>query len=81
MSQLPVIRIPAGSIKLPDNDQWMNRFEIRSETSNSIYVVSQNKKRKHFACSCPGYKRHRRCKHLETIGLPVYEVPFTGKLG
>jgi len=31
-----------GSL-LPDNDQWENRFEIRSETSNRIYIIAQHK--------------------------------------
>jgi hypothetical protein len=75
-----VLRKPAGSVALPDNDQWTNRFEIKSESSNRVYIVAQNKKKKHFGCSCPGYKRHRTCKHLKTIGLPTNELPFTGKL-
>lgn len=38
-----VIRIES-SVALPDNDQWENRFEIYSESSNRVYVISQNKK-------------------------------------
>jgi len=41
-ANLPVLRRPSGSIMLPDNAQWENRFEIRSETSGRIYIVSQN---------------------------------------
>jgi uncharacterized Zn finger protein len=52
---------------LPDNAQWKNRFEIKSETSNRIYVVAQRKSDNSFGCSCPGWKRHRNCKHLKTI--------------
>jgi len=75
-----IVRKPFGSVALPDNDQWMNRFEIRSESSNRIYIIAQNKRNKHFGCSCPGYKRYRKCKHLESIGLPTNEQPFTGEL-
>ena len=60
---------------LPDNDQWTNRFEIRSETSNSLDKVAQNKRKRHWACSCRGFIRWRRCKHLDAIGLPCFEKP------
>lgn len=63
MSNLTV-RKPNGSVALPDNDQWTNRFEIRSESSNRIYVVAQNKKTGKWGCSCPGYLSKRKCKHL-----------------
>jgi hypothetical protein len=33
---------------LPDNDQYTNRFEIKSETSDRIYIVSQHKKKRHW---------------------------------
>ncbi len=38
MSSVPVIRIPAES-KLDDNQQWENRFEIHSETSDRVYIA------------------------------------------
>ena len=63
-------------VALPDNDQWENRFEVRSETSNRIYIIAQNKKKKHFACSCPAWRVHRKCKHLTAVGVPNYEKPF-----
>jgi hypothetical protein len=71
----PEIYIPRHAA-LPDNDQWINRFEIHSETSNRVYVIAQNKKKKHWACSCPAWKIHRKCKHLYSIGVPNYERPF-----
>ena len=52
---------------LPDNAQWKNRFEIKSESSNRIYVIAQRKTDSSWGCSCPGWKRHRTCKHLKTI--------------
>ena len=73
---LPVLRKPYGSIALPDNDQWQYRFEIRSQTSDRVYIVAQNKKKKHWSCGCPGWKRHRTCKHLQNIGLPTHEKPY-----
>lgn len=72
---LPVIRI-AEELTLPDNDQWTNRFQVRSETSNRLYTIAQNKKKKHWGCSCPGYRAHRQCKHLSAIGVPNHEKPF-----
>jgi hypothetical protein len=58
------------------NNQWTNRIEIKSESSNRIYVVSQHAIKRYWACSCPGWKAHRKCKHLERLGLPCGEVPF-----
>ncbi len=60
---------------MPTN-RWDNRIEIRSETSNRVYVVAQHAERRHWACSCPGWRRHRRCKHLQRLGLPSGEEPF-----
>jgi len=62
--------VPGGS-HLPDNDQWTNRFEIRSASSSRLYVVAQNKLGGHWACSCPGWKIHRTCKHIKTIKVPT----------
>ena len=73
------IHIPSQD-RLPDNDQWGNRFEIRSETSDRIYIIAQNKTKRHWACSCPGWKRHRTCKHLNTLSLPAYEKPYEAQL-
>lgn len=61
---------------LSDNAQWTNRFEIHSESSDRVYVVSQNIKKRHWGCSCPGYRIHRQCKHLSAIGLPALEKPY-----
>lgn len=59
---------------LPDTDQWVNRTEIKSESSTRIYIVSQHRIKRHWGCSCPGYKSHRRCKHLDALNLPGGEV-------
>lgn len=75
-----VVYKPRGAITLADNAQWTCRFKIRSETSNRLYTIAQNKKKLHFSCSCMGFKRWRKCKHLESIGLPTDEKPFTGEL-
>ena len=71
------LTLPNGTkvLALPDNDQWTNRFNVNSESSNRIYVVSQHKKNRHWGCSCPGWRTRRKCKHLREIGLPAQEVP------
>jgi hypothetical protein len=58
------------------NNTWINRIEIKSESSNRIYVVSQHVSKRYWACSCPGWRAHRKCKHLERLGLPCVEIPF-----
>lgn len=76
---LPTLRI-TGHLTLPDSDQWVNRFEIHSESSDRIYVVAQNKKKRHWACSCPSWRVRRSCKHLTAIGLPAFEKPHEVKI-
>lgn len=68
------IRVDSDLI-LPDNDQWTNRFEVRSSSSNRVYIIAQHKSKKYFGCSCPGWKIHRKCKHLTALGLPGFEQP------
>ena len=72
---LPVLRVPSSDL-LPNNDQWEHRFYIKSATSDRKYVVSQNKSKRHWGCSCPGWRTRRNCKHLEALGLPSYEKPY-----
>jgi len=73
------LRIPR-EIALPNNEQWENRFEITSESSGDIYVIAQNKKKRHWSCSCRGYLIHRKCKHLESLGLPTHEKPYEPRI-
>lgn len=46
MSTKVVLRVPSDA-RLPDNDQWENRFEIRSATSDRVYVVAQHRTKRH----------------------------------
>ena len=61
---------------MADNDAWIHRTEVKSETSNRVYVVSQHAAKRFWGCSCPGWRAHRKCKHLERLGLPGGEQPF-----
>lgn len=72
---LPILYKPPGSVALPDNKLWENRFQIRSATSNRIYIIAQNIQKRHWGCSCMAWKRFRYCKHLEALGLPGNEKP------
>jgi hypothetical protein len=65
---------------LPDNKQWTNRFYIKSESSGRLYTIAQNKKWRYWGCNCPGWIGHRKCKHLEALGLPAKEQPYEAKL-
>ena len=66
-------------VALPDNDQWRHRFEITGESGN-IYTIAQHKQKKHWGCSCPGYRSKRKCKHLEAMGLPCHETPYEPRI-
>jgi hypothetical protein len=73
-----VIRQPQSAM-LPNNKLYQNRFEIHSETSDSVYIVAQNKDGLWWSCGCFGWIRHRHCKHLEALGLPGNKVPFVAR--
>jgi hypothetical protein len=74
-----VIRVPQSAL-LPDNGQWTNRFEIRSESSDRIYRIAQNKSGRHWGCSCPAWCHRRKCKHLDALKLPAFNKPFEAKI-
>ena len=69
-----------SDLRLPDNAQYTNRFEVKSETSNRKYTVAQNKSGRWWACGCSGWIRWKHCKHLRNMGLPGSHVPFEAKL-
>ena len=62
--------------KLPDNAQWTNRFQIKSEKSNKLYTIAQNKSGRWWGCSCPGWIFHKHCKHQQTLGIPGNYKPM-----
>lgn len=53
-----------GITLLDDNARYKNRMNIKSSSSNRLYVVAQDKHSHTWSCSCPGWVRHRHCKHL-----------------
>lgn len=72
MSKL--IKIP-GTVALSDNNTHENRMEVKSESSNRIYIVSRSKANGEWQCSCPGWcvkkpGKERSCKHLKAM-LPA----------
>jgi hypothetical protein len=76
---LPALRVPKTAL-LPDKGAWTNRFEVRSSSSNRIYVIAQNKSGRHWGCSCPGWCNRRSCKHLIALNLPAFEKPYEAAL-
>src|SRR5271157_3307202 len=65
---------------LPENNQWENRFYIKSESSGRLYTIAQNKNRRFWGCSCPGWISRRKCKHLTAMGLPANEQPYEAQI-
>lgn len=66
-----------GGDILPDNDSHQYRFNIKSESGSRLYVVAQRKHGEHtgrWECSCMGWIRHRRCKHLEAMGTQLRAI-------
>jgi len=74
-----VIRVPQDRT-MPDNAQYTHRFQIKSESSDRLYTVAQSKSGGWWSCSCPGWIRHKNCKHLTTLGLPGQHRPFEATL-
>ena len=64
---------------LPDEGQWINRFHVRSRSSDRLYVIAQHRIKRFWGCSCPGWRTHRKCTHLEEVGLPSFEKAFEPK--
>lgn len=71
--QLTVAAARSGGQLLADNAQWTNRVQIRSETSDNLYVIAQRKSDGSWGCGCRGWVRHRHCKHLDRF-LPAIGV-------
>lgn len=75
-----LIKKIAASIQaevLPDNASHSHRMQIRSESSNRLYVVARNKKTLEWGCSCPGWIHAkggvRTCKHMRAI-MPALQA-------
>jgi hypothetical protein len=66
--------------RMPDNAQYTNRFQIKSESSDRLYTIAQSKSGLWWSCSCPGWIRHKSCKHLTAMGLPGHHRPFEATL-
>jgi len=65
-----------GGKLLPDSDQWFNRFQVKSATSSSLYIIAQRTTDKTWGCSCPGWRHHRKCKHLTDVLRRLSDVPI-----
>lgn len=76
-----ITKVKKSGLALPDNAQWTNRFEIRSSSSNRVYVVAMNKATGKWGCSCPGYCSKRKCKHLlDGCGLSENDIHGNGRI-
>lgn len=69
-----------GLEPLEENRTHRFRMHIKSESTNALYIVAQSKSNGSWGCSCPGWIRHRVCKHLRAIA-PILNAPeFRAKL-
>jgi len=81
MTNKIVLRVHIGADRrLEDNAQWENRFQIKSESSDRLYTIAQNKRDRFWGCNCPGWIRHKSCKHLQNLQLPCYRQAFEATL-
>lgn len=69
----------AGGVMLPADPRgrYLHRFDIKSSSSNRLYTISYDTAISSWACSCPGWRGHRNCKHLKAMsaGLARIGVP------
>ena len=77
--EAPALYIPKG-LQLPDSGQWQFRFDVKSESSTRLYTIAQHKEKKHWGCSCMGWRRYRTCKHLSAMGIPSHEKPYEPRI-
>jgi hypothetical protein len=75
MTDMNRIASQIGGGLLANNNTHENRMEIRSASSNRVYIVAQSKSTGEWQCSCPGWimkknGKERTCKHLQAI-LPM----------
>ena len=72
-----------GLTVLEDNNQYKNRFEIKSESSNRLYVIAQRVSDGELCCSCMGWRRartdgeggyYRKCKHTTTLAPLLAQI-------
>jgi hypothetical protein len=69
-----------NDVALPDKGEWQYRFNIKSESSNRLYVIAQHKEKKHWGCSCPSWITRRSCKHLKEMGIPTNSIPYEPRI-
>ena len=62
-----------GATVLPDVGNKRFRMEVRSESSNNLYVVAWDINDRQWGCSCPGWRNarnghlNRKCKHTTAV--------------
>lgn len=66
-----------GATLLPDSERWVNRFEVRSSSSNRLYVIAQQRADGVWGCACPGWTHHRKCHHLTDVLRRLAKVAET----
>lgn len=72
MTDIKALVKASGGALQEDNKTHTNRIEIRSESSNRLYIVAQARISGEWQCSCPGWVmkkagKERGCKHLKAV--------------
>jgi len=78
---LVIVANRLGATLLPDNAAWQHRFEIKSSSSSRLYTVAQRKSDGVWGCSCPGWKSHRKCKHLSSMMPALQQIAGRNPVG
>lgn len=68
---VPAVLQAMGVEVLPDSARYKCRVKVRSQSSNSLYLISYDNApgAGYWTCSCFGNIRYGQCKHLTAAGL------------
>jgi len=74
------------SNRIEDNEKCKNRYQIRSETSDVIYIIGQEKATGEWVCTCKQFSLfnrdrksgYRPCKHLQIMQALLPELERKG---
>jgi hypothetical protein len=76
------------SNRIEDNEKCKNRYQIRSETSDVIYIIGQEKTTGEWVCTCKQFSMYNRdrksgyrpCKHLQIMQALLPELERKGNM-
>lgn len=79
MTREMTIFVPPN-MKLPDTKTHVNRYYVKSSSSDTLHTIAQSRTGRWWSCSCLGWIRHKHCQHLDAPGLPGHYIPCEAQI-